>query len=277
MKTLKQFFFVFLSVTIIAFVTTSCNQTGEGDENTDSTAVDSSSCPDKEVKKECKANTLTDEEKAGGWVLLFDGETSNGWHGYNKDAFPEQGWKIEDGKLTVIGSGEGEAGGKGGDIITDKEYENFHLQLEWMVTDSANSGIFFSVLEKDDARIFHSAPEMQVLDDNGHPDANKTDQKGRLSHRAGSLYDLIPAPDGPFKGANEWNKAEIIKNGDKVTFKLNDVVTAEFTMWNDEWKEMVKNSKFNQWDLFGTGKKGNIGLQDHGDTVHFRNIKIKEL
>lgn len=277
MKTLKQLFFVLLGIAIIGFATTSCNQTGEEDENADSTAVDSSACPEKEVKKECKANTLTDEEKAEGWVLLFDGETSNGWHRYNEDAFPEQGWKIEDGKLTVIGSGQGEAGGKGGDIVTDKEYENFHLQLEWMVTDSANSGIFFLVLEKDDARIFHSAPEMQVLDDNGHPDANKTDQLDRLSHRAGSLYDLIPAPEGAFKGANVWNKAEIIKNGDKVTFKLNDVVTAEFTLWNDEWKEMVKNSKFNQWDLFGTGKKGNIGLQDHGDTVHFRNIKIKEL
>lgn len=261
----------FVAVGLISLAVVSCNNSNK-DKKDDTNCEDST----KKEKKAC-VNTLCEKEKSEGWALLFDGKTSNGWHGYNKEAFPEQGWEVKDGMLTVLGSGKGEAGGKGGDIVTDKEYENFELMLEWMVTDSANSGIFLLVQEKEDARIFHSAPEMQVLDDNGHPDANKKDPNGTLSHRAGSLYDLIPAPTNAFKGANVWNKVHIIKNGDKVTFKLNDVVTAEFTLWDDKWNEMIKNSKFSKWELFGTAKKGRIGLQDHGDTVHFRNIKIKEL
>ncbi len=277
---MKRVMFRFLTfATIIATISLvfSCKGTGEGGNDEDTTKNEEDTVVMEQDEQTPQPNTLTDAEKAEGWELLFDGETSNGWHGYGKDGFPEAGWKVEDGMLTVIGSGKGEAGGKGGDIITDEVYENFEFKVDWMVTDSANSGIFILVQEKPDARIFYSAPEMQVLDNDGHRDSQIEDQMGRRSHVAGSLYDLIPAPLDAFKGANEWNEAYIKKDGDHVIFKLNGVETANFTLWNDEWKEMVENSKFNQWDLFGTAKKGNLGLQDHGDTVHFRNIKIKVL
>lgn len=241
---------------------------------------------DKDTTKDsggCEKDTVAADSVAveGEWIVLFGGAPGDTtkWKGYQKPGFPQIAWQVTpEGELHMKGSGNDEAGGKGGDIITEEAFENFELELEWKISEGGNSGIFFMVIDDPEARIFHSAPEMQVLDDNGHPDANKEDQLGRKSHRAGSLYDLIPAPDGAFTGAGEWQKAYIKKNGDHVIFKLNGVTTAEFTLWDDTWNEMVKNSKFSQWDLFGTNKgAGHIGLQDHGDDVWFRNIRIKKL
>ena len=138
-------------------------------------------------------NTLTAEEKEQGFVLLFDGKTFDGWRGYHKEAFPEQGWIIEDGALKCVGSGEGEAGGGGGDIIYEKRFKDFHLKLEWKISPAGNSGIFYLAEELDGEPIWKSSPEMQVLCNEGHLDA----QLGKDGNRqAGALYDLIPAVPG---------------------------------------------------------------------------------
>lgn len=220
-------------------------------------------------------NSLSKEEKEEGWMLLFDGKTSDGWRGYKKDHFPNA-WKIEDGTLHCMGSGRGEAGAKdGGDIIYDKEFQNFTLSLEWKISEGGNSGIFYLGQEELDF-IWKTAPEMQVLDNEKHPDA-KLGKDG--NRQAGSLYDLIPAKPQNAKPVGEWNKVEITVYKGTVVHKQNGVNVVEYHLWTPEWNELVAGSKFPGLnpDWADVASKGYIGLQDHGDDVWFRNIKIKEL
>jgi hypothetical protein len=209
------------------------------------------------------------------WVSIFDGKTAAGWRGYNKTAFPEKGWEAVDGTLHCIGSGAGEAGGSGGDIIYDRKLSNFELSLEWKISQGGNSGIFILGQEIPDIPIYESAPEMQVLDNEKHPDAKLGVNGNRM---AGSLYDLIPAVPQNSKPAGEWNKISIICYQGTVVFNQNGANVVEFHLWTEDWKKICANSKFKDWQWFiNTAKEGYIGLQDHGNDVWFRNIKIRML
>lgn len=217
-------------------------------------------------------NELTEEEKADGFVLLFDGKTSDGWRGYKKDFFPDR-WIIEDGTIHFNPETEGSRG----DIIYDKMFSEFHLKLEWKIAEAGNSGIFYLGAENDKFRaIYATAPEMQVLDNERHPDA-KAGKDG--NRKAGSLYDLIPANPQNFKGAGEWNTAEVIIKDKQVIHKQNGEIVVEYQYGTREWDELVGGSKFPGINPTWANlqEKGYIGLQDHNDHVWYRNIKIKEL
>ncbi len=219
--------------------------------------------------------SCTNKADKEGWVSLFDGKTTNGWRGYDMDSFPAKGWEVVDGTLHVIGSGKGEAGGGGGDIITVKKYKNFELSLEWKVSEGGNSGIFYLVKEVPDQAIWKSSPEMQILDNERHPDA-KLGVNGNRA--AGSLYDLLPGKFEAVKPAGEWNKVEVMVYKGTVVHFVNGEKVLEYHLWTDDWKNMVMKSKFKDYeDFLNPAEEGYIGLQDHGDDVWFRNIKIKEL
>ena len=233
------------------------------------------SCSPSDKKSDQK---VVEEPKTEGngeeWVSLFDGETSTGWRGYGKDSFPESGWVISDGVMQVQASGKGEAGG-GGDIITTKKYKNFELSLEWKVSEGGNSGIFYLTQEKPDQAIWKSSPEMQILDNEKHPDGKLGVDGNR---RAGALYDLIPCTPETVKPAGEWNEVKIMVYKGTVVHSMNGTNVLEYHLWTDDWKTMVLNSKFKDYeDFVDPAAEGHIGLQDHGDDVWFRNIKIREL
>jgi len=218
-------------------------------------------------------NNLTPEERANGWQLLFDGETTEGWRSYGDEAFPESGWTVNDGVLTIEGS-DGDVSGSGGDIITTDTYGDFVLKLEWKIAEGGNSGIFYRAIEQDDQPIYWSAPEMQVLDNINHPDAERGQNGNR---KAGSLYDLIPADPQTFTGHGQWQEVMIVAEGGHVEHWQNGEKVLEYELWTQEWYRMVRDSKFRDHPEFGDAHEGHIGLQDHGTTAHFRNIKIKEL
>ncbi len=226
--------------------------------------------------EEAAPNQLTSEEKSEGWVLLFDGKTHDGWRAYDKQTFPT-GWEVADGTLHCKGSGRGEAGAEnGGDIIYDEKFSNFDLKMEWKISEGGNSGIFYLAQEVPDQPIYTTAPEMQVLDNERHPDA----MLGKDGNRqAGSLYDLIPAKPQNAKPAGQWNSIEIICYKGTVVHKQNGVTVLEYHLWTDDWNKLVAESKFPSFnpDWADVAKSGYIGLQDHGDDVWFRDIKIKEL
>lgn len=206
-------------------------------------------------------NVLTEAERAEGWELLFDGETTSGWRGFRQDTMPA-GWQVVDGSLARVG--------RGGDIITDRVFNDFELKLDWRVESRGNSGIFYLVDEGVET-IYHSAPEYQILDDAGHADG------GSELTSAGAIYGLYPAPRGAVKPAGEWNESRIVLRGNRVEHWLNGVQTADYELYSDDWERRVRESKFNEWPPYGRASGGNIGLQDHGDPVWYRNIKIRQL
>ena len=214
-------------------------------------------------------NTLTKNEEKEGWKLLFDGKTTKGWRTFNKNAVGAA-WKVQDGALyldkTITAKEER------GDILTDKEYENYELSLEWKIDSCGNSGIIFNVVEDPKYHATYlTGPEMQVLDNTCHPDAKIE------KHRAGDLYDLIKSKKETVKPAGQWNLARIVSNKGKYEFWLNGTRSVEFNMHTPQWDDMIAKSKFKTMPDFGKELKGHIALQDHGDRVWFRNIKIKEL
>jgi len=220
-------------------------------------------------------NQLTQKEIEEGWVLLFDGQTSNGWRGNNRPDFPS-GWQIVDGTLHCVGTGTGEAGAEnGGDIITTKEFSNFRLKLEWKISEGGNSGIFYLGKEVPEWPIYKTAPEMQVLDNEKHPDARAGKDGNRM---AGSLYDLIPAKPQNAKPVGEWNTVEIEVFKGSVWHRQNGETVLEYHLWTEDWNKMVASSKFPELnpDWANVPKSGVIALQDHGDDVWYRNIKILE-
>lgn len=212
-------------------------------------------------------NTLTKAEIKAGWELLFDGKTTKGWHNFNKTTIGES-WMVEDGTLML------EAGEKadGGDILTEEAYENFEFNIEWKISPCGNSGIIFNVVE-DEKYIYpwQTGPEMQILDNACHADAKYS------THRAGDLYDMIECSEVTVKPAGEWNHVRLIKNNGMVEHWLNGVKVVAYEMYTDEWLEMINQSKFKDMEDFGRAREGKISLQDHGNIVWFRNIKIKRL
>lgn len=222
-------------------------------------------------------NTLTQKEKNDGWKLLFDGQTINGWHTYGKQN-AGKAWSVKDGAFYLDAEGKKNMGeNEGGDLVTNEEYENFDLKLDWKIGFKGNSGIIFYIHE-DPAKYsqtYETGMEMQVLD-NGSPIRRGHDDGRLYTHRAGDLYDLLASKEA-VNPQGEWNHIEIISKNGKLDFYMNDVHSLSTTLWNDNWKKMIAISKFKDMPGFGTFKKGKISLQDHGEDVWFKNIRIKRL
>lgn len=206
-------------------------------------------------------NTLTDEERAAGWRLLFDGHSTAAWRGYKSQTMPE-GWQAVDGALTRVAEAT--------DIITREQFQDFELALEWKIPAGGNSGIMFRVTE--DAELtYHTGPEMQILDNAGHPDG------ANPATSTGSNYALHAPSADVAKPAGEWNSVRLVVKGNHVEHWLNGTKIVEYELGSDEWKKLVAASKFNAWPGYGRAPKGHIALQDHGAAIAFRNIKIREL
>jgi hypothetical protein len=225
------------------------------------------------AKETLNYNILTAQEQEEGFLLLFDGESTNGWRGYNKAEFPTAGWVIENGVLKVEGAGTGEAGGKGGDIIYDRKFKDFHLKLEWKVSEGGNSGVLYLVQEVDGQPIWTTAPEMQLLDNEKHLETYAGLTPLMM---AGSLYDMVAATPQNANRAGEWNTAEIIVRDRMITHIQNGEVVVEIEIGSPDWEEKLAGSKFAEYPWFAKYEPGYIALQDHGDNVWFRNIRLKE-
>ena len=195
------------------------------------------------------------------WRDLFDGATTDGWRGYRQETAPA-GWQVVDGTLARVDAA--------GDIITEEQFGDFELELEWQISPGGNSGIFYRATE-DAEYVYETAPEMQVLDDAGHPNG----QDPLTS--AGSDFGLYPAPRGVVKPAGEWNAVRIVAQGAHIEHWLNGVKVVEYDLWSPDWEARVAASKFAEWPGYGRATRGHIGLQDHGDRVAYRSIRIREL
>jgi hypothetical protein len=221
-------------------------------------------------------NTLTDYEIKSGWKLLFDGHSSSGWRGAYMDNFPEKGWIIKDGVLTVLAS-EGKEGGNGGDIVTRKEYSAFDISFDFKLTPGANSGVKYFVTLTEHNQGSAIGLEYQLLDDSLHPDA----KLGRDGDRTlASLYDLIKADKQKrfIHHVGQWNTGRIIVFPDNhVEHYLNGVKVLEYERGSKAFRDLVAISKYKIWNNFGEAEKGHILLQDHGNEASFRSIKIREL
>jgi hypothetical protein len=221
--------------------------------------------PDKNVKKETA--------KPKGWISLFDGKTTKGWHTYGKTTVGEY-WKVQDGALFLDAAAKKEMKAQGdGDILSDAIFGDFDLKVDWKISPKGNSGIIFWV--QDDAvkyeHAFHTGPEIQVLDNDGHSDGKI------IKHRAGNLYDLVEGKEGAVKPVGEWNTCELICNKGKMEVILNGTSVVTTNYGDDNWKDMISKSKFKKMPDFGRIFSGNICLQDHGNDVWFKNILIKKL
>jgi Domain of Unknown Function (DUF1080) len=204
-------------------------------------------------------NTLTAWEQERGWKLLFDGKTTQGWRGFKQPSIPG-GWQVVDGALTRIGGG--------GDVVTVDQYDSFELALDWKVAEGGNSGIMFRVSESA-GETYHTGPEFQILDNARHADG-----KSPLTS-AGSCYGLYEPIKDVTRPAGEWNQARLVVNGNVVEHWLNDVRVVRYELLSADWEKRVAASKFNEWPQYGRIPRGHIALQDHGDRVAYRNIRIR--
>jgi hypothetical protein len=206
---------------------------------------------------------LSAEEIQDGWRPLFDGASLAGWRIYHGGA-PTSGWVVQDGTITRV------AGPGVGDLVTSETFANFDLALDWKVAPGGNSGIIYRVDDSGDAT-YMTGPEMQVLDDQRHLDGKST------LTSAGAVYGLYPAPRGVVKPAGQWNAARILVNRNHVEHWLNGKRIAQYELGSPDWMDKVKASKFDAWKGYGRFQRGRIALQDHGDVVSFRNIRIRVL
>jgi hypothetical protein len=215
--------------------------------------------------------TQVDAQKRNIWFSLFDGVSTTGWHSYGEKT-AGAAWKVDNGILTFDPSARKNGKG-GGDLVTDKSFDEFHLALEWKISKNGNSGIMFFVQDSPTkySYTFHTGPEMQIIDNDGHPDA-----KNRI-HRAGNLYDLIATEEGHVNPVGEWNLVDIISKKGVLELKMNGVTVIKTHLGDDAWKELIKRSKFatSETPNFGKVFSGHIALQDHGNEVSFRNVRIK--
>jgi Domain of Unknown Function (DUF1080) len=213
-------------------------------------------------------NTLTDAEKKAGWILLFDGHSLDGWRGYKKPDATDSRWKVEDGSLTLPPNDGKDTHGER-DIITKDTYEQFELSLEWKIAQGANSGVKYFVLEDGNSAIGH---EYQVIDDERHPDA-----KIGPHRQTAAFYDVLQANDRPIKPAGEWNTTRIVVRGQTVEHWLNGKKVLQYELNSPALNAAIEKSKFKGMERFGKRQNGYILLQDHGNQVSFRNIKIRRL
>lgn len=217
------------------------------------------------------ANQDTEVMSENEWIELFNGQDLSGWKGYGKDA-PGDAWKVVDGVIHFDANAKKNEGASGGDLVTLDSFGDFHLKLEWKISENGNSGIMFYVQDNGEYNApYHTGPEYQLLDNDGHPDGKIT------THRTADLYDLIESSSEPVRPVGEWNETEIISKDGKLEFYLNGVNTVTTTMWDEQWDQMVAGSKFKDMPGFGKYQEGRIVLQDHNDDVWFRNIQIKKL
>ncbi|MEI6669081.1 MAG: DUF1080 domain-containing protein [Acidobacteriota bacterium] len=206
-------------------------------------------------------NTLTQAEQGAGWRLLFDGTTTTGWRGFRKTEMPA-GWTVDAGVLTRTA--------QAGDIVTVEQFENFELAFDWMVTPAGNSGVFGRVTE-DSTSVWHSALEYQILDNNGHADGKKPETS------AGSAYALYAPVKDVTRALGQWNQGKIVMKGTHVEHWLNGVKIVELELDSPDFATRVDQSKFKPYAQFGKAQRGHIAIQDHGDKVSYRNIKIRPL
>lgn len=247
---IKQSFYLLIAVLIFS----SCGSESHQDSSdTDTTSMEASASA---------LNSLTEAEKSEGWKLLFNGKNTDGWRCYKKES--ADGWQVVDGILTTEGGNT--------DIMTTDQYENFELSLEWSISPGGNSGILFNIIEAEEYdRTHNTAPEYQIIDDNGYHDELEDDQK------SGANYAMHPPSSFMAKEPGEFNHARIIVNQGRVEHWLNGEKVVEYELWTDAWKQRVSETKFAAMPGYGTAKGGYIGLQDHQDKVSFRNIKIRTL
>ena len=209
------------------------------------------------------ASVKQGDDQNENWLTLFDGTSLTKWRGYQQQGVPPE-WQIQDGVLTLTAGG-------GGDLITVEQFGAFDLRMEWRIAPGGNSGVFV-LADEALPRIYIKAPEVQILDDARHPD-NKL-----ATHRSGSLYDLVAAPPSAQRAAGEWNTLRVVFVGQALSVWQNDVVVVrELDLNSQRWADLVADSKFESWPGFGENRRGHIGLQDHGDVVSFRNIRIRNL
>lgn len=254
-----------IKAALAAFLFTAASCTGGTTSTADTTVRDTSASgtDDKATPADAQASNS-----------VFDGKTLTGWHTYGKTE-PGSAWSVDDSGAIHLkpADSKGYQTQGGGDLVTNDEYENFDLQLDWKIVKNGNSGIIFYINEDTTKykESWNTGLEMQVLDNNGHPDAKI------IKHRAGDLYDLITSKPETVKPAGEWNHVEIKADNGKLDFYLNGQNTLSTTLWDDNWKKLVAGSKFKTMPDFGTFKKGHIALQDHGNEVWYKNIVIKKL
>lgn len=213
---------------------------------------------------EQKDNTLSEKEKKEGWTLLFDGTTMNGWRAYqNKES---DGWDVKNGELYCKEAGVN----KRADLITNKEYENYELSIDWKISPKKNSGIIYMATEEN-AASYESGPEYQLIDDLGYP--------AKLSDKqlSGANYDMHPPTAKVARPAGEFNTTKIIINKGHVEHWLNGTKVVDYKLWTPEWEQLKANSKWKDVKPYGMSKSGHIALQDHGGGIAFKNIKLKPL
>jgi len=211
-------------------------------------------------------NELTEKEINEGWILLFDGQTTNGWRNFKKDQVSD-GWQVYDGNLIAQGKG----GDLSGDIITVDRFGDFELSLEWAISEGGNSGIFFHVLEGNYPTVYATGPEYQIIDDEGFHEPLKEWQK------TGADYAMYNPSNKVLKPVGEFNSTKINVIDGHVEYWLNEQKVVEYELWTDDWKSRVQNCKWKDYPGYGLARNGHIGLQDHGSVVMFRNIKVRDL
>jgi hypothetical protein len=218
-----------------------------------------------EATETASANALTAAEQSEGWQLLFDGDDLEQWRGYQRDT-PPASWQAQDSVLAFAAADDR------GDLMTREQFGDFEFRYDWKISEGGNSGVIYRVSEDSD-QPWHTGPEMQILDDERHPDA----QQGVDGNRtAGALYDMI-APSDAVRPAGEWNEARIVARGNHVEHWMNGQKVVEYEVGSEEWNRLYDASKFNELPGFGVQEQGHIVLQDHNDPVWFRNLKIRPL